>query len=451
MDAVKQYIDLFEQTKETINNHSTDIMNSCREEALHMLKKLGLPSKKQQKYAHTDLEDYFGPDYGLNINRYPIPVNPYEAFKCDVPNLSTALYFLINDQYYNNEPHGTKYPDGTFIGSLKKFAESHPDIAEKYYGRLSSKENDGSVAINTLFAQDGFVVYVPKNVQIDKTVQLINVLGSETDFMINRRILVILEDNASVKLLICDHALNEVNFLATQVSEVFVGEGAMLDYYELEENPANTKRIASTFIDQQKGSNVMASSITLMNGKTRNNTYITFSGPGAESHLSGMAIEDGNQEVDNFTFIDHKSPHCKSNELYKYVLNDNATGSFAGRILVREGAQKTEAYQSNKNICATDTSHMFTRPELEIYADDVKCSHGATVGQLDNQALFYMRTRGLSEDEARMLLMFAFMSDVIDNIRLEPLRDRLRKLVEKRFRGELAKCRGCNECRPEPK
>jgi FeS assembly protein SufD len=449
MDAVKQYIDLFEQTKETINTHSSTIMNGRREDALNLLKSVGLPNNNQQKYAHTDINSFFEPDYGLNLNRYAIPINPYEAFKCDVPNLSTALYFLINDQFYNHEPHGIKYPEGTFIGSLKRFAEEHPEIASKYYDKLSSKESDGTVAINTLFAQDGFVVYIPKNVHIDRTIQLINVLGSETDFMVNRRILVILEDNSSAKLLICDHALNETSMLSTQVSEVFVSEGATLDYYELEENPLNTKRICSTFIDQQKDSNVMASSITLMNGKTRNNTYITFSGPGAETHLSGMAIEDGKQEVDNFTFIDHKSPHCKSNELFKYVLNDEAQGSFAGRILVREGAQKTEAYQSNKNICATETAHMYTRPELEIYADDVKCSHGATVGQLDDQALFYMRARGISENEARMLLMFAFMSDVIDNIRLEPLRDRLRKLVEKRFRGELAKCKGCNECRPE--
>ncbi|MBQ7823567.1 MAG: SufD family Fe-S cluster assembly protein, partial [Bacteroidaceae bacterium] len=148
-----------------------------------------------------------------------------------------------------------------------------------------------------------------------------------------------------------------------------------------------------------------------------------------------------------FTFIDHAVPRCSSRELFKYVLNDTSTGSFSGRILVREGTDKTEAYQSNKNLCATSDAQMFTKPQLEIYADDVKCSHGATIGQLDEQALFYMRSRGIPEAEARMLLMFAFTSDVIDTVRLDALKDRLRLLVEKRFRGELAKCSGCRICK----
>ena len=183
--------------------------------------------------------------------------------------------------------------------------------------------------------------------------------------------------------------------------------------------------------------------ITLTNGVTRNNIYVKFDGEGAENHLSGIVIADLEQKVDNFTYIDHAVPHCHSNELYKYVLNDNAECSFAGRILVRAGADKTEAYQSNKNLCNSDTAKMFTRPELEIYADDVKCSHGATVGQLDANSLFYMRARGISEPEARMLLMYAFATDVLERIRLEPLKERLKMLIEKRFRGELSRCRGC--------
>jgi Fe-S cluster assembly protein SufD len=155
---------------------------------------------------------------------------------------------------------------------------------------------------------------------------------------------------------------------------------------------------------------------------------------------------DKQQRVDNHTFIDHAAPHCMSNELFKYVLNDQSVGAFSGRILVREGSQKTEAYQTNRNICATREAKMYTKPQLEIYADDVKCSHGATVGQLDENALFYMRARGIDEKEARMLLMFAFMSDVIENIRLDALKDRLKVLVEKRFRHELNKCTSCNIC-----
>ncbi|MEG1616821.1 MAG: Fe-S cluster assembly protein SufD [Bacteroidales bacterium] len=444
MKVANQYIDLYEQTKGMIDKHSAHVLNTRRESAVVMLKGAGLPATTDEAYAHTDVKAMFEPDYGLNLSRLDIPVNPYEVFRCDVPNLSTHLYFMVNDQFYTKEQPSAKLPDGVFAGSLKEFAVHYPQLADKYYDKQASDCSDGTVAINTMFAQDGFVLYVPKNIKVEKPIQLVNVLRGDVDFMANRRILIIIEHHAEAKLLICDHAMNDVNFLANQVAEIFVEEGAFFDYYELEENTTSTKRIASTFLNQQANSNVMTNSITLTNGITRNNFFVTFKGEGAETHLSGMAIEDGEQHVDNFSFIDHAVPHCHSNELFKYILNDQAQGSFAGRILVREGAQKTEAYQSNKNLCATDQARMFTRPELEIYADDVKCSHGATVGQLDNQAMFYLRSRGLTESEARTLLMFAFTADVIDQIRLEPLKERLRMLVEKRFRGELTKCRTCN-------
>ncbi|MEG0455344.1 MAG: SufD family Fe-S cluster assembly protein, partial [Bacteroides sp.] len=170
-------------------------------------------------------------------------------------------------------------------------------------------------------------------------------------------------------------------------------------------------------------------------------------GEGAEINLCGMAIEDKNQHVDNHTFIDHTVANCNSNELFKYVLDDQAVGAFAGSVLVRPGAQKTTSQQTNRNLCATREARMYTQPQLEIYADDVKCSHGATVGQLDEKALFYMRSRGISQKEARLMLMFAFVNEVIDTIRLDALKDRLHLLVEKRFRGELNKCQGCAICK----
>jgi Fe-S cluster assembly protein SufD len=187
--------------------------------------------------------------------------------------------------------------------------------------------------------------------------------------------------------------------------------------------------------------------MTLYNGKTRNTTIVTLEGEGANITLNGMAIADKEQHIDNCTKIDHKSARCNSNELYKYVLDDHAVGAFYGLVLVRPGAQKTNSLETNKNLCATKDARMYTQPQLEIYADDVKCSHGSTVGQLDEQALFYMRTRGISEKEARMLLMFAFVNEVIDTIRLDTLKDRLHLLVEKRFRGELIRCGSCHKCK----
>ena len=215
----------------------------------------------------------------------------------------------------------------------------------------------------------------------------------------------------------------------------------------MEETHEKNVRVSNLYIDQKANSRVNHNIITLHNGVTRNRTDLSLSGEGAECVLNGCAIADKSQVVDNNTLIEHIAPHCDSKELYKYVLDGKAIGAFAGKVLVRQGAQKTTSEERNQNICATREARMYTQPMLEIYADDVKCSHGSTVGQLNDAAMFYMRQRGISEKEAKLLLEFAFVNEVIDTIKLEPLRDRLHHLVEKRFRGELSKCEGCKLCK----
>ncbi|MCL1942460.1 MAG: Fe-S cluster assembly protein SufD [Candidatus Azobacteroides sp.] len=442
----QQYIDLFRQYREIIDKHSSEVLNALRDQAMNDFRCSGFPTQQVEEYKYTDIGKQFEPDFGLNLNRLPIPVNPYEVFHCDVPNLSTHLYFVENDSFYDKALPKAGIPEGVLVGSLKTFSQTHPELVSNYYGKLADTSKDGTVAFNTAFVQDGFFMYIPKNVVWEYPVQLVNILRADVDFMVNRRILIVLEDNAQLKLLICDHAMDNRNFLSTQVVEIFAGENVVFDLYELEANHDKTTRINSVYVSQQTGSNVLINGITLNNGVTRNNYHVGLYGRNAETHLYGMAIADEEQKIDNFSFIDHAVPDCTSNELYKYVLDDQATGAFCGKILVRKGSQKTRAYQSNKNICMTREAKMFTKPQLEIYADDVKCSHGATVGQLNDDALFYLRSRGIPENEARMLLMFAFVSDVIDHVRLEVLEERLHRLVEKRFRGEIGKCEGCASC-----
>lgn len=428
--------------------HSSAPLNAVRDAAFEDFGRLGFPDRKSERYRYTDIQALFGPDYGLNLNRLEIPVDPYKAFRCDVPNLSTSLYFVLNDGFYGKaRPKGHVLPEGVIVDSLSKVAAERPDFIEKYYSRLAKTEDDGITALNTMLAQDGLLVYVPKGVVVDKAVQVINILRSDVDLMVNRRVLIIVEENAEIKLLFCDHAADDHNFLATQVIEAYVGENAGLDLYCLEETHAKNVRVSNVFIEQQRSSRVNHNVITLHNGITRNRTDLVFRGEGAECGLYGCVIADKRQHVDNNTLIDHSAPHCTSSQLYKYVLDDAATGAFAGRVLVRHGAQKTASEMRNQNLCATKEARMYTQPMLEIYADDVKCAHGSTVGQLNDAALFYMRQRGISLKEARLLLEFAFVNEVIDMMSLEPLRDRLHYLVEKRFRGELSKCEGCKLCR----
>lgn len=447
MKAEQQYIELFSQYEAMICRNSADALNAPRARAFADFERQGFPTRKQEKYKYTDVSKYFAPDYGLNLNRLAFPVNPYEVFKCDVPNMSTSLYFVVNDSFYKQAAPTGQLPEGVIFGSLKDMAEKHPELVKSHYAKLADTSKDAVTAFNTMFSQDGVLMYVPRNVVMEKPIQLVNILRADVNFMVNRRILIIVEDGAQAKLLICDHAMDEVNFLSTQVVEVFVGENAVFDLYELEETHNSTIRFSNLYVNQEAGSNVLLNGMTLHNGATRNTTEVTLAGRGAEISLCGMAIADRNEQIDNHTFIDHKVPDCTSNELFKYVLDDQSVGVFSGKVLVREGAQHTSSQQTNRNICATREARMYTRPQLEIYADDVKCSHGATVGQLDENALFYMQQRGISLKEARLLLMFAFVNEVIDHIRMDALKDRLHLLVEKRFRGELNKCQGCAICK----
>lgn len=447
MQSERQYIDLYNANSELIKEHSCGVMNAVRDAAFRDFCATGFPTRKAERYKYTDMPALFEPDYGLNLSRLKIPVDPYEAFRCDVPNLSTSLFFMLNDGFYGQSKAVKQLlPNGVIIDSLSKTAAERPELIAPYYARLAKTHDDGITALNTMLAQDGLLVYVPRGVKVDRAVQVINILRSDVDLMVNRRVLVIAEEGSSVQLLFCDHAADDRRFLSTQVIEAYVGANAELDLYCLEETHAKNTRVSNVFIDQQRDSRVNHNVITLHNGTTRNRVDLALSGEGAECNLCGCVIADKVQHVDNNTLIDHRVPHCTSNELYKYVLDDKAVGAFAGRVLVRHGAQKTVSNERNQNLCATKEARMYTQPMLEIYADDVKCAHGSTVGQLNDAALFYMRQRGISLKEARLLLENAFVNEVISQIRLAPLRDRLRYLVEKRFRGELNKCEGCQLC-----
>lgn len=450
-----QYIELYEQCQSAISGHSCDVLNAHRQKAYDTFKAKGLPTRKVEEYKYTSMQELFAPDLGLNINRLQLQVNPYDAFKCDVPNLSTQLYFVVNDQFCSEARPKTELPEGVIVDSFCNVAKNNPELLTKYYNCLA--DSDPVSALNTMLAQDGLLIYVPKGVVVDKVLQVVNVLAApslkgksdnEPDgLMVNRRVIVVAEERASVKVLFCDHTADDVHFITTQVMEVYAADDASVEIYGLEETHQKNTLVANTYIEQQRSSRVNHSLITLHNGKTRQQTRLKFAGEGAECWLNGGVIADKEQRVDNNTLIDHAVPHCDSHELYKYVLDNDAVGAFAGRVLVREGAQQTTSDETNQNLLATKTARMYTQPMLEIYADDVKCSHGSTVGQLNDKALFYMQQRGISLKEARLLLQTAFITEVVDQIPLEPLRDRLHYLIDKRFRGELSKCKGCKLCK----
>lgn len=445
MNHEQQYIDIYDSHRELIEAPCATLLNEERRKAYSKFKEQGLPGLSDEDYRHSDLSKHFAANYGMNLGRVESVANPYEVFTCDVPNLKSHQEFIINDTYYKADKDKHPLASGVIIGSLNDIAKSNPQLIAPYYNRLA-QEGDSMAQFNTTFTQDGIVIYIPKGVVVDEIIQLVTIQRANVQMMSNRRILIILEDGASLNMLICDHTQNEHKTLATEVAEVFVGNGASMNLYTLEETSESNARIAQLFVSQQGDSRFNHSNITLTNGFTYNRVQVSLEGCGAESDISGLVINDKRQHTDNRTLVDHKVAHCNSNELYKYILDEDSTGVFAGKMLIRKDAQHTNSQQTNRNLCLTKCAHMYAQPQLEIYADDVKCSHGSTVGQLDENALFYMQQRGIPIDEARHLLMFAFAGEVIDKIAIEGIRNRLHILAEKRFRGELTRCNGCSLC-----
>ncbi|MDD4645603.1 MAG: Fe-S cluster assembly protein SufD, partial [Bacteroidales bacterium] len=233
------------------------------------------------------------------------------------------------------------------------------------------------------------------------------------------------------------------HFLTNSVTEIHVGANAHLDYVKLQNENNTSNQISTSCLVQERSSEVVYNTITLHGGMIRNNVYAKLNGEGASNQTLGLFLADKTQHIDSYTFVDHAVANCSSWQNFKGILDDQATGGFMGRILVRPQAQKTLAYQANNNILLTDEAKMSTKPQLEIYADDVKCSHGASVGQLDTNAIFYMQSRGISVREARLLLMYAFGHEILGKIKVDPLRERLSDLVDKRLRGELTRCNSC--------
>ncbi|MDE6298862.1 MAG: Fe-S cluster assembly protein SufD [Muribaculaceae bacterium] len=443
MNALQQYIDLYREHRQLVDKNSASLLNDHREKALSKLETTSLPAKGEENYETTDLGALLAPDYGVNIARVNIDVNPAATFHCGVPNISTSLFFNVNDIYASAERSHDGLPEGLYVGSLRQFATDHPDVCARFYGAAADIDNP-LVALDSLLVQDGIVVWAKKGVKVEKPIQIVNILQNGMPLMAVRRLLVIVDEEAEVTILSCDHTQNpEINFLALQTIEMFVGKEGRLDYYDLEESSEKTVRLSSLYLRQEEGSKVLIDGMTLYNGDTRNEYFCKFEGESAELKLLGMGIEDRQRHLDSYSRVDHAKKNCRTDELFKYVLDDEAVGAFCGMVHVMQGADKTEAYQSNRNIVGSDKARMFSKPQLEIYDDDVKCSHGAATGQLDEMQVFYMRTRGIPEETAKLLLKQAFMADVIEGVRMKGLKERLQLLVERRFAGHSLNCASC--------
>ena len=436
-------VNLYLDNLDLISEGSSALMNHHREEAIQNFRILGLPNQKNEKYKYSKIESIFSYEYEKYFAPKNITFKVEDIFRCDIPELDTHLALVLNGFYLPNPNRLQVLDNGIIVGSIIDAAAKYPHLFEKHYNTQAENNADGLVALNTAFAQDGVFIYVPKGVVCTKPIQIINLLMSDENLLVQYRNLIVLEESSQANVLVCDHSLSPKRFISNVVTEIAVGVNAQLEFVKMQNEHNDSNQLTHTYVKLERDSKVVSNVLSLHGGFIRNNLNMQLAGEGADAHAYGLYLTDRTQHTDNYTFIDHAVPNCTSNELYKGILDDQATGAFNGRILVRRDAQKTQAYQSNNNLLLTADAKMNTKPQLEIYADDVKCSHGATIGQIDYDALFYMRARGIGEREAKLLLMFGFAHEVVKRVSIESLRERVDDLVNKRLRGELSRCHNC--------
>ena len=405
--------------------------SDLNEMAMGRFKELGFPTTKHEEWKYTNVAPILKNTFSFSSPVFRLTKEDIQA--CLLTGKDSFVVVFENG-YLNKELSVLDgIPQGVIIDSLA--ANGNHEQVKRHLGRYAPMKQESFVALNTAFVLDGAFIFVPADTVVEKPIHLLYINDSRAQStVVYPRNLIIAEKSSSVKIATSYHTLGSVNAAFTNsVSEIITGTNANVEFIKIQNENNTTYHISHTEAVQARDSVFNISTITLGGAIVRNNLHIVLDDVNSTAHLYGLYITDGNQLVDNHTLVDHAKPNCESNELYKGVLGGKSQGVFNGKVFVRQDAQKTNAYQSNKNILLSDEATMNTKPQLEIFADDVKCSHGATTGQLDAEALFYLRSRGIGENAAKAFLNIAFAADVIKNISIENLRDRLMPLIESKL------------------
>lgn len=428
--------------KEAIYNSKTHtFLQQYRQDAIAHLRLLGLPTEKDENYKRCNINQLFNE---------PIDSAPSDKEQSNTDNNileelgitpqnkeSISLYFVNN--HFNRELSTdlNRLPKEVYIGSISDFLQLHPsresEIAQ-IYGRLAEPDIDGTVALNQLFVQDLLFINIEKGTHLDLPIVLHHIVAGDGSVLTSPRLMLNIDEGASAQIILLNHH-HRAGTIVNRVNEIVVGKGARLEFASLQRESEDSSIISNTILRLHKDSQTICDEFVFSKGVSRNNIRARFIGENAKLILNGMAIGRGQSLIDNFTRVEHTRPECETDELYNYLVDDQAITSFAGRIFISQGAQKTLAYQQNRNILLSQKAKAFSKPQLEIYADDVKCSHGMTTGQLDEDALFYMRQRGIPLDIARDMLSSAFAEKVIDRVEIpffqETLREEVREALTK--------------------
>lgn len=415
-----------------------DSLKPIRQKAYAELDRVGIPTVKHEEWKYTRISSLFSKDYFLAAGQEPFTLSPDEIDRFRLPGHEQAnVLFFLNGQY--SPVQSTILSDSLVVLPLAEAANNeYAGIVAKHLGHSGQYLKDGINALNTAFIHGAVFIAVKKGQILQHPVYIYNIADTRSANVLSQpRSLIHIGENAQAQIVEIYAALGSESSFTNQVMEIVVEKDAMLEYYKIQNEASQHHNVSTTHIRQVGKSYTHTVTVSLDGGIVRNNLNIVLDAEYCESHLYGLYFQKGESHVDNHTVVDNAKPNCFSNELYKGIIDDNAAAVFNGKIFVRPQAQKTNAYQSNKNILLSNSASVNTKPQLEIFADDVKCSHGCTIGQLDEEGLFYLQSRGITEKNARALLLHAFAEDILDHINLKPIREYVDKLISKRLDFEL--------------
>jgi Fe-S cluster assembly protein SufD len=426
------FIQKYNTFEDSLNGGNSHQMHQIREEALENFKELPLPTLKDEEWRYTNISPLL--KYNFTLPSEDLEISDELVNKFSFNEMDSNLLIFVNGKFSEENSKLLNLPEGAIAGSISDAMKNNPEIIEKHFSKYASYSNQIFTALSTAYTKDGAFVYVPDGKIIENPIHIIFITtASEEKIIIQPRNLFVASKNSQVTII--EHFVSENNniYFTNAVTEIVAGDNATVDHYKLQEESKNAFHIARVEIDQERSSNFTSHSISTGGALTRNDINARFNGENSECTLNGLFLLEDKQLFDAHTLIDHAIPLCNSHEHYKGILDDSSRGVFNGKVLVRQDAQKTNAFQQNNNILLSNNALVNTKPQLEIFADDVKCSHGATIGQLDEDARFYLKSRGIGEEAANSILIHAFASDVIKSMKIESVRNYLEDILSKRF------------------
>lgn len=431
--TVEAFVRAYESNRGAALNGTNATVRDRRDAAIERFSELGLPSRKDEAWKYTNISRVLADEYTVHVEPTDTGITRADVAAQMLPGLDAHLVVLVNGHFRADLSDIGELPEGVVVAGFEEAAKHHSSVIDAHFGHYADAEQEAFIALNTAFVRDGVFVYVPKSTILETPVHVMHITSTDEHLMLQPRNLFVVEENAQARIVETQACLTDTKTFTNSVTEAYVDRYGRLDHFLLQDEGSAASQVNTLEAFQEENSYFSTDTVTLSGDVVRNNLHIMHDGEHVESRLYGLFLGRDEMHVDNNTLVDHAKPNCLSDELYKGVLRDDAVGVFNGKVFVHRDAQKTNAYQQNQSILLDETAQMYSKPELEIYADDVQCSHGATTGQLDEEGVFYLRSRGLSNERARALMLVAFARDVIDGISLDPLRAYVDEKVTQRF------------------